>query len=135
MRLATAAMLVFLSGACTPAPQPSGTSAAAASRRDVDIETFAKAKAAGEVPVLIDVRSPAEYAGGHVAGAQLIPLNTLSSRMDELAAHKDGPVYVICQSGGRSARAADQLAKAGFDAVNVQGGTGGWSRAGHPVEK
>ena len=45
------------------------------------------------------------------------------------------PLYVICQSGGRSARAADELSAAGLHAVNVLGGTGGWVQRGWPVEK
>lgn len=84
--------------------------------------------------MVVDVRTPEEYAGGHVPGAVNLPLDALGARMDELGAHRDGEVYLICQSGRRSARAAELLSAAGYTAVNVEGGTAAWRAAGHPVE-
>ncbi len=81
---------------------------------------------------LLDVRDPDEYAGGHIPGAQLLPLGVLPVRLHELA--KDQPVYVVCQSGGRSAQGATLLEQAGFDARSVVGGTGAWTTSGRPVE-
>ena len=102
-------------------------------RADVEIAAFAVEHASG-VP-LVDVRTPAEFASGHVPGAVNKPLGSLSPEDPWLAVHdKSVPLYVICRSGGRSARAADALADAGFHAINVLGGTGGWQAAGHPVE-
>jgi rhodanese-related sulfurtransferase len=80
---------------------------------------------------LIDVRSPGEYAAGHVAQARLVPLDQLAARLGELP--KDREIFVICQSGGRSLRATETLAGAGLKGVNVAGGTGGWIAAGFPV--
>lgn len=97
--------------------------------REVDIPRFAAALADG-APV-IDVREPFEYAGGHVPGAELVPLGHLTSRVSQLPT--DRPVYVICASGGRSLAAAQYLARAGIDAFSVAGGTAAWRRAGHPV--
>lgn len=85
--------------------------------------------------VLYDVRTPGEYAGGHVPGAVNIPLDQLSSRMDELAPHKGDAVYLVCASGNRSGKAATQLAAAGFsNPINVEGGTRAWQAAGKPLE-
>jgi rhodanese-related sulfurtransferase len=81
---------------------------------------------------LIDVREPEEFAEGHVPGARLVPLATVPAEADGLPT--DRPVYVICQAGGRSARAVAYLAQRGVDARNVEGGTGDWRAAGYPVE-
>jgi len=82
----------------------------------------------------VDVRTPAEYAGGHAARAVNIPLDTLPSSLDRLK--KDQPVYVICQTGRRSKMAAALLSDSGFtDVVDIPGGTTAWSEAGLPMEK
>ena len=47
---------------------------------------------------------------------------------------KDQPVYVVCQSGGRSAQAEQLLSQAGFDARSVSGGTAAWTESGRPIE-
>ncbi len=102
---------------------------------EVDVLALAAALEAGTVPVLVDVRTPAEYANGHVPLAINIPVDELPGRMDELSAYRDVSLYVICQSGGRSSRAANQLLDAGFKApINVEGGTGAWVQAGKAVE-
>lgn len=80
---------------------------------------------------IIDVREPDEYASGHVPGAVLIPLSEVPDRVAEVP--DDEVVYVVCATGGRSARAAQHLAAQGRRAVNVAGGTKGWIEAGHPT--
>lgn len=83
---------------------------------------------------VLDVRTPAEFAAGHVEGAINIPLDVLASRLGELP--KDRSVHVICRSGSRSAQAADLLAKNGFDGVvNIDGGMNAWTAAGYPTVK
>lgn len=126
----------------TACPAPSGPASTsgeppqvANAVQSMDIAAFHRAKSNGEVAVLIDVRSPGEYQQGHVEGAILLPLPELPGRLAELDAHKGKPVHVICQSGGRSARAAQILAKNGHTPINVEGGTGGWIAAGHPVSQ
>jgi rhodanese-related sulfurtransferase len=97
--------------------------------REVDLATFAAAHQGGAV--VIDVREPYEYLGGHVPGSQPIPMGQLPARLRELP--HGVPVYVICASGNRSLAAADFAARAGIDAWSVAGGTAAWQRAGHPV--
>lgn len=82
---------------------------------------------------LVDVREVHEYRGGHVPGAVNIPLHLIPLRLSELPA--DATLYVICQSGGRSAQACLWLAQKGRSVVNVNGGTGSWIRAGKPVAR
>ena len=69
---------------------------------------------------LLDVRTPAEYARGHVEGFVNIPVDELREHIDEL--EKTKPVYVICQSGLRSYIACRILTGNGFDAYNFAGG-------------
>lgn len=113
--------------AAAPAPK--------AAWRTIDMSTFKAEYYAGKVPVLVDVRTPKEYAEGHVPQALPIPLDQLPARMGELSSHKDAPIYVICESGGRSARASELLSAAGYRAVNIDGGTYAWREAGLPTEK
>lgn len=81
---------------------------------------------------LIDVREPDEYTEARAPGARLVPLGQLPDRMGEIPT--DQTVYVICRSGGRSAKAVEHLRANGVDAVNVAGGTMAWIEAGHTVE-
>ncbi|HKS48090.1 MAG TPA: rhodanese-like domain-containing protein [Amycolatopsis sp.] len=83
---------------------------------------------------LLDVREPDEWVAGHVPGAVHIPLGELPGRVGELSRFPDDkPVYVICRSGGRSARATAWLNASGWDAVNVAGGMKSWHVEGRPV--
>ena len=99
--------------------------------RHVSIEDLRTAMAEGAT--VIDVREPGEFATGHVPGARLVPLATVPGALPDLPTGE--PVYVICQVGARSAQAAEFLSQRGVDARTVDGGTGDWMAAGHPVER
>jgi len=76
--------------------------------------------------VVLDVRTPAEYASGHIPNARLIPLDELEDRLPELPA-KDTPILVHCAAGGRSAAAGELLGSRGYSRVmNLVGGMHGW---------
>ena len=96
---------------------------------EIDVDELARRRADGAL--VIDVRQPDEYDEGHVPGARLIPLGEVGQRLDEVPV--DGEVLVICRSGGRSLKAAEVMATAGRQPVNVAGGTLAWIDAGHPV--
>ena len=83
--------------------------------------------------VLVDVRQASEVERGRIHGAVNIPLGQLRGRLPEL--DRERPVAFLCHSGARSARATGIAIKAGYDAVNVQGGLIGWRRAGLPVTR
>ena len=103
---------------------------------EVDVAGLVTALAKDPVPLVLDVRTPGEFTAGHVPGARNIPLGDLSAHLGDLESSKTAPIYVICESGGRSAKATKLLLVAGFEGpVNVAGGTGAWRVAGHPVEK
>lgn len=95
-------------------------------------KTPADLAAAGPNITLIDVREPDEFASGHVPGAVNIPLGDVPARMGEIPA--DEPVYLICRSGGRSARAGEYLEQNGYDTVNIEGGTLEWAEQGRDLE-
>ena len=69
---------------------------------------------------LLDARTPAEYAGGHIEGFRNIPVDELRERLEEIEAGK--PVYVVCQSGLRSYIACRLLSGYGYETYNFSGG-------------
>ncbi len=82
--------------------------------------------------MIVDVRTPAEYAEGHIAGAVNLPLQTIESWYKDLP--KDKPVYLYCRSGNRSQQAAEFLKKKGFSNVyNEQGGIIAWTQRNYPL--
>lgn len=81
---------------------------------------------------LIDVREQDEWNRGHAIGAHLVPMSKLGDLQSDLP--KDRRILVLCQTGGRSARVTSALVEAGYDAVNVAGGTSAWIDAGGPLE-
>lgn len=86
--------------------------------------------------LVVDVREPPEYAGGHVLGAKNVPLARVAAAGADLAKRKDKPVIVYCESGSRSTSAATALRKQGFTRVfALSGGMKAWREAGLPVEK
>lgn len=78
-----------------------------------------------EGALLLDVRTPQEFAEGHVDGAQLIPVQELARRLGEVAAlqggARDKPIVVMCRSGARATRAKALLEEAGYTRVTNVG--------------
>lgn len=88
----------------------------------------------GRPHLLVDVRTPGEYATGRIPGAVNIPLNVLEQRLIDLPQGK--PVVVVCQTGNRSRSGAQTLMRAGFqDVYNFTGGTASWQRHGYDLER
>lgn len=93
-----------------------------------------KALPANHDALILDVRTSGEYASGHVPGAKNISVQDLASRLAEVP--KDKPVYVYCESGVRSTRAAELLVNAGYTQVfNMRASMQGWRAAQYPIEK
>jgi rhodanese-related sulfurtransferase len=80
---------------------------------------------------VLDVRTDPEWAEGHIAGSQHVPMNQV---VEEIGDHLDHPVVVVCAAGGRSSRVAQYLVLQGLEAVNLDGGLFAWEAAGLPVE-
>ena len=81
---------------------------------------------------VVDVRSPDEYAHGHLPGAINVPIDSLAFRAKELPA---GQLLTVCSMGNRSWRAAQLLAAAGREALSLTGGTKAWAAAGLPIQR
>ena len=86
----------------------------------------------GEGAYVLDVRRETEWIEQRVPGVVLIPMDQLNDRVEEIPA--DQRIFVICAVGGRSARVAEALRNAGFDAINVTGGTTQGVEEGRPFE-
>jgi rhodanese-related sulfurtransferase len=72
--------------------------------------------------VIIDVRTPGEFQGGHIKGSKNIPLNTIGNQIESIK-KLNKPVIACCASGMRSAQATSILKSNGIEAMNG----GGWS--------
>jgi rhodanese-related sulfurtransferase len=112
LALLTALPLLAAGAACNDAQ----TEQAQTEARAEDGPSARERVAAGEA-TLLDVRTPGEFASGHVDGALNIPVQELAQRMSELP--RDKGVVVYCHSGGRSAAAADMLRQAGYEVEDV----------------
>jgi rhodanese-related sulfurtransferase len=103
----------------------------------IECEQFTSAVKDGSVDI-IDVRTAFEFSEMHVRGAVNVPLDGLNPR--SVMAHRNGnadsPLYIICRSGSRGARACKAFIDAGYsNVINVEGGTMAWEKAGLPVVK
>ena len=85
--------------------------------------------------VVVDVRETDEYIAGHILGAINIPLSQLTESLDAIPSGAE--IHVVCQAGGRSARACEFLSQqerfSSTQFINVSGGTGAWILEGNNV--
>lgn len=104
-----------------------GRGAGGASVPEISAAQLQEALAAGEAPVLVDVREPWEWASGHIEGAIHIPMGELPARLAELDGEAELVIY--CHSGQRSWYAAGYLAGQGYTHVaSLAGGIDAWQR-------
>jgi rhodanese-related sulfurtransferase len=88
----------------------------------------------GTAPVLLDVRSPEEFAAGHIPGAINIPYDELPDRFSEISEYRDAELIVYCRSGRRAKIAEAALREAGFRRVaDLDGHMIEWTAARYPV--
>jgi len=92
--------------------------------REMSAQELAARLGTEEVPFLVDVREPDEFASWSIPGALNIPLGDLAARIDEVP--KGPEVVTLCASGSRSSAAASALARAGWHVANLAGGMEGW---------
>lgn len=101
----------------------------------VDVLTFEQ-KMKEEGVQLIDVRTPSEYAEGHLANAVNININDSDFKAKIEMLDKTKPILVYCKSGGRSGRACSQLKEMGFiTIIDLDGGITDWKAHEKPIEK
>ena len=85
--------------------------------------------------IVLDVRSPEEYAAGHIKGSRNIPHDQVGGRLDQLKGYE--LIYIHCRSGARATAAAQTLINAGFNNIVCITGSGmaDWIACGLPVER
>jgi adenylyltransferase/sulfurtransferase len=102
--------------------------------REISAAELAALREGGAELLLLDVREPDEWQKARIEGAQLVPLGQLEARLGELSDWKERRVVAHCHHGGRSARACQVLAGAGFRHVaNLVGGIEAWSLTVDPA--
>jgi len=84
--------------------------------------------------LVIDVRTPEEYAGGHVPEAVNIPINQLPRKIRRMKVSKDTPIVTLCDHGGRSSRAALELQHMGYQATSFCR-IDSWEKEGYKIKK
>ena len=103
---------------------------------DLSTTDFQKKLAADGSAILLDVRTPQEYANGHLQNATAINFFDADFKEKVAKLDKTKPIYVYCAVGGRSAKASKVLQESGFKSVyNLLGGWNGWNAAGLPSVK
>lgn len=101
---------------------------------DISAKNLLIRMAAERPPVILDVRSPEEYASGHVPGAINIPHDQIQARLSELDDQRGEEIVVYCRSGKRAGIASEILSDSGFRVTHLTGDMMGWTAAGHPEE-
>ncbi|KIQ55679.1 rhodanese [Meiothermus taiwanensis] len=81
--------------------------------------------------LLLDVRSPEEFASGHIPGSRNLPLEQLLEALDTLKS----PVVTICATGSRAGLAAEVLGYEGLEVGKLVGGIQGYAAQGYPLER
>lgn len=92
-----------------------------------DINELAAAARETEGAIILDVRSPDEYRGGHLEGAMDLPLVAIPATASQRLRNKQAPLFVYCLSGARSAQACRELTRQGYENVTDMGGINRWS--------
>lgn len=99
---------------------------------EIDVVSVKDRIDAGNAPYILDVRENEEYEFSNIGG-NLIPLDELPDRLDELKKLDDQDIVVMCRTGGRSAQAVSYLINNGFENVyNMKGGIHAWSNKVDP---
>ncbi len=87
-----------------------------------------------DVPVILDVRSPEEFADGHIPGAINVPYDQIAANLDSLESFLTAEIVVYCRTGRRAGVAEKALREAGFtQVVDLEGHMISWNEAGLPV--
>jgi rhodanese-related sulfurtransferase len=102
--------------------------------QDVSRDAMAQRMASHRAPLLLDVRTPAEYGQGHLAGALNVPVDEVAARHGVLGVPHDRELVVYCKSGKRAARARDTLQSLGYTNVKLlEGSADAWRAEGRPL--
>ena len=135
--LGAAILVTVIVAVALIATRPSTSSTTAASAFDPSSGVISPAAYttefvdSGRQHFLLDVRTPGEYDGGHIANSANISVETLAGQLAQVPT--DQPIIVYCRSGNRSAQAAAILRQAGYTQVYDLGGVIQWEAEGYPL--
>jgi len=124
--IAVALGAIVAAGAFAENPQP-------AEAPSISAATLHAQRESGTAPAVIDVRTPEEYASGHIPGAVNVPFDQVATRIGEI----DGShgVALYCMVGPRARKGESALLAAGHEKVfHLEGGLAAWQAAGFPIE-
>ncbi len=123
--------LALLATTATPVHADPATSTEAPTITPTELSAQQKS---GHAPLVIDVRTAAEFATGHIPGALNIPFDEVADRIDDVDAPNGVALY--CMMGPRARKGEAALLASGYDSVlHIDGGLAAWKSAGLPVEK
>ena len=94
---------------------------------EISVHDLKRRRDEGDAPFVLDVREPYEAEIASINADQLIPVDELEDRLNELEADPNEEIVVHCRSGGRSAKATEFLREKGYNASNLAGGVLAWS--------
>ena len=104
--------------------------------RETDIAGYKKMLAQGEQVLLIDTREDSEWAAGHATGALHLSKGIIERDIEAKVPDKQTSMVLYCGGGFRSALAADNLRKMGYqNVISLDGGWRAWQQSGLPVER
>jgi len=127
------ALVATLLGACGTGHETTPAEGPTAEVTQAEVLTLV---GSADGPLLLDVRTPQEFASGHVPGARNIPFDQVTAHLADLQAFRQRGAVVYCESGGRAAKAIQVLRGAGFQGVrHLQGDMSGWRSSGRAVER
>lgn len=135
--LSTTVVLALFTASCgnSQTTTPEAAIAATEAIVNVDAKTFSELSAS-QPGIILDVRTPEEWAEGTISGAEKINYHDADFAQQVEKLDKNTPVYVYCRRGGRSSSAADVLKDKGFTKIyNLDGGITAWQDNGFKVVK
>jgi rhodanese-related sulfurtransferase len=110
--------------------------AKATTQKEVEASPYLLERLASNDRLLIDVRSPEEYADGHIPGAINMPHENINGYLSKLEQHKNKPIIIYCRSGRRAKLAMKVLQEHDFtDVMHLEGDILGWNEAGLALEQ
>ena len=129
------AQSVLAQGNSSPGPSKDKPAASSAITKKVDVNEFEKLWK-DKQNVVLDVRTPKEFAAGHIPGAVNVDVKSSDFEQQISKLKKDQQYLVHCGAGARSARACEAMTQAGFtNLIDLAPGFKAWEKAGKPVEK
>lgn len=126
--IASVGLWFYNNGACPlQAMSPSSDTASSGSYQPITASQVKERLDKGDKITVIDVRTPDEYAAGHIPGSLLIPFDEIKVKSDQLPQDKNTEIVVYCRSGRRSAIAADTLISLGYAKIYDLGAVSSWT--------